>query len=130
MFEIAGEDAQYFRFVGRSKDLVIRGGMNISSEELENLLTGCPGVGEVAVVGVPDPLLGEKVCVCVVPAAEGPRPTLPRLVDFLRNERQIALYKLPEYVIEVATLARNPLGKVLNRELREWARERLPATTP
>ena len=49
LFEITGERLQYYRYVGRSKDLVIRGGMNISSEEVESLLIGCPGVREVAV---------------------------------------------------------------------------------
>jgi non-ribosomal peptide synthetase component E (peptide arylation enzyme) len=51
LFEIAGDRLQYYRYVGRSKDLVIRGGMNISSEEIEGLLLACPGVREAAVVG-------------------------------------------------------------------------------
>ena len=71
LFEIAGDRLQFYRYAGRSKDLVIRGGMNISAEEIEGLLLACPGVREVAVVGVPDAVLGEKVCACVV-AARGP----------------------------------------------------------
>jgi len=121
LFEIAGDRLQYYRYVGRSKDLVIRGGMNISSEEIENLLLGCPGVREAAVVGVPDATLGEKVCACVV-AAEGAAPTLEEINAFLREHRKVAVYKLPEYLLPVAALPRNPVGKILKRALREQAK--------
>jgi acyl-CoA synthetase (AMP-forming)/AMP-acid ligase II len=121
LFEIAGDTLQYYRYVGRSKDLVIRGGMNISSEEIEGLLAACPGVREVAVVGVPDPVLGEKLCACVV-ALEGHSPTLATVVAYLRNEQRIAAYKLPEYFLSVAALPRNPVGKVMKRLLREQAK--------
>ena len=120
LFEIAGDKLQYYRFVGRSKDLVIRGGMNISSEEIEGLLAACPGVREVAVVGVPDPILGEKLCACVV-ALEGQDISLKDITDFLRHGQRIASYKLPEYLLQVAALPRNPVGKILKRSLREQA---------
>ena len=126
LFEIAGDQLQYYRYVGRSKDLVIRGGMNISSEEIEGLLAACPGVREVAVVGVPDAMLGEKLCACVV-AAEGRQIALRDLTDFLRHEQRIAAYKLPEYLLPLAVLPRNPVGKILKRELREQARALVPA---
>ena len=125
LFEIAGDRLQYYRYVGRSKDLVIRGGVNISSEEIENLLMACPGVREAAVVGVPDALLGEKVCACVVfsvaPAvasstgtsgatadgvAAGANPALEGINTFLRDEKRIAAYKLPEYLLPLAALPR------------------------
>ena len=125
LFEIAGAQLQYYRYVGRSKDLVIRGGMNISSEEIEGLLAACPGVREVAVVGVPDPILGEKLCACVVPA-QGQALTLQTLIDYLRREQHIAVFKLPEYFLELPVLPRNPVGKVLKRELREQARALAP----
>jgi len=118
---------QYYRFVGRSKDLVIRGGMNISSEEIEGLLVSCPGVREVAVVGVPDAVLGEKLCACVV-AAEGQQITLTDLIDYLRNVQHIAAYKLPEYLLPLPVLPRNPVGKILKRELREQAKALAPQT--
>ncbi len=121
LFEIAGDNLQYYRYVGRSKDLVIRGGVNISSEEIENLLMACPGVREAAVVGVPDDVLGEKVCACVV-AAEGASVTLDHINAYLREEKRIAAYKLPEYLLPLATLPRNPVGKILKRELREQAK--------
>jgi acyl-CoA synthetase (AMP-forming)/AMP-acid ligase II len=121
LFEIAGDRLQYYRYVGRSKDLVIRGGMNISSEEIENLLMACPGVREAAVVGVPDDVLGEKVCACIV-VAEGASVTLDSIKGFLRDDKRIATYKLPEYLLQLVTLPRNPVGKILKRELREQAR--------
>ena len=121
LFEIAGERLQFYRYVGRSKDLVIRGGMNISSEEVEGLLAACPGVREVAVVGVPDAIMGEKLCACVV-VAEGNSLTLQHLIDYLRNEQHVAAFKLPEYLLQVPVLPRNPIGKILKRELRLQAR--------
>jgi acyl-CoA synthetase (AMP-forming)/AMP-acid ligase II len=127
LFEIAGDQLQYYRYVGRSKDLVIRGGMNISSEEIEGLLAACPGVQEVAVVGVPDRILGEKLCACVV-SATGQAVSLVELVEFLRSEKRVAAYKLPEYVLQIDALPRNPVGKILKRELREQARTLAPET--
>ena len=125
LFEIAGEHLQYYRYVGRSKDLVIRGGVNISSEEIENLLLACPGVREAAVVGVPDDLLGEKVCACVV-AIDGQVVNLELLNSFLTDNKRIARYKLPEYLLPVLALPRNPVGKILKRELREQAKALVP----
>lgn len=121
LFEIAGDKLQYYRYVGRSKDLVIRGGVNISSEEIENLLLACPGVREAAVVGVPDEVLGEKMCACVV-AADGETVSLDAINDFLRENKRVAVYKLPEFLLPLQTLPRNPVGKILKRELREQAK--------
>ena len=121
LFEIAGDALEFYRYVGRSKDLVIRGGVNISSEEVENLLVACPGVREAAVVGVPDAVLGEKLCACVV-ASEGHSITLQALTQFLRTEKKVAVYKLPEHLLLLAALPRNPVGKILKRDLRAQAK--------
>ena len=118
LFEIAGDQDQFYRFAGRHKDIVIRGGMNISSEEVEGLMLGHPKVREVAVIGWPDEVLGERVCAVVVPAT-GADIALPELVEFLREKEKIAAFKLPEKLILVQTLPRNPLGKVLKRALRQ-----------
>jgi acyl-CoA synthetase (AMP-forming)/AMP-acid ligase II len=118
LFEIAGERGQYLKFVGRCKDIVVRGGMKISEVELETLLLACPGVRDAAVVGAPDAVLGERVCACVVPAP-GASPTLDALVAWLRDERHVAMYKLPERLMLLDALPRNPVGKILKRELRE-----------
>ncbi|MER5888185.1 class I adenylate-forming enzyme family protein [Streptomyces sp. NPDC001941] len=117
VFEIAGERGEFIRYVDRAKDLVIRGGMNIAPAELEALIARHPAVAEVAVVGTPDEVLGERVCAVVVPAPDH-KPTLDDLVAFLRDQR-IASYKLPERLELRAELPRNPVGKVLKRELRD-----------
>jgi len=125
LFEIAGDRLEYYRYVGRSKDLVIRGGVNISSEEIESLLIACPGVQDVAVVAVPDPILGEKLCACIV-AKPGHAPALADLQRFLKDDKRVAVYKLPEYLLQVDSLPRNAVGKVLKRELRDRARQLAP----
>ncbi|WP_211247567.1 class I adenylate-forming enzyme family protein [Cryptosporangium arvum] len=116
LFEIAGDRGQYLRFLDRAKDLVIRGGMNIAPAELEGLIGAHPAVADVAVVGDPDDVLGEKVAAVVV-LAPGASLTLDELVAFLR-EQKIASYKLPERLDVRDALPRNPVGKVLKRELR------------
>lgn len=121
LFEIAGDRQQFYRFAGRHKDIVIRGGMNISSEEVENLLQGHPKVRECAVIGVPDPVLGEKVCAVVAPQP-GQTLTLEELVRHLRDVEETAAFKWPEHLLLVEELPRNPVGKVLKRELRERQR--------
>ena len=117
LFEIAGEHQQFYRFAGRHKDIVIRGGMNISSEEVENLILGYPKVREVAVVGWPDPVMGERVCAVVVPQP-GQSVALAEIVTYLRDVQQVAAFKLPEKLWTLDALPRNPIGKVLKRDLR------------
>ncbi|MGE4243793.1 class I adenylate-forming enzyme family protein [Ramlibacter sp.] len=117
LFEIAGDRRQFYRFAGRHKDIVIRGGMNISCEEVEGLLLAHPKVREAAVIGLPDPVLGERVCAVIAPQP-GAAVDLQELVEFLRGEEQVAPFKWPEKLILVEELPRNPLGKVLKRELR------------
>ena len=127
-FEIAGDRHQYYRFAGRSKDLVIRGGMNISPDEIESLLQGHPKVREVSVVAWPDARLGELVCVCVAPQP-GEALTLEELVAYLRDEKRVASFKLPERMVLVDALPRNPVGKVLKRKLREQIQSLADAQT-
>ncbi|WP_405144985.1 acyl--CoA ligase [Sphaerisporangium sp. NBC_01403] len=115
VFEIDGPGGRYLRYVDRARDLIIRGGVNIAPAELEALLAGHPAVVEVAVVGYPDEVLGERVCAVVAPRDD---VDLPSLVDFLK-ERGIASYKLPERLEIVEGLPRNAVGKILKRDLRE-----------
>jgi acyl-CoA synthetase (AMP-forming)/AMP-acid ligase II len=118
LFAVAGEAGDRYRFVGRLKDLIVRGGMNIAPEELEQLLAAHPAVAEVAVVGVNDGRkLAEEVVTAVVVPHEGAEPTLRDLVAFLQ-EKDIANYKLPRKLVTVPSLPRNSLGKVLKREIR------------
>jgi acyl-CoA synthetase (AMP-forming)/AMP-acid ligase II len=119
LFEISPKDTQmrFYKFCGRCKDLIIRGGMNISPEELDNLLSSHPKMLEVAVTGYDDDILGEKVGVVAV-VAEGETISLDEIIEFLRDQ-QIAKYKMPEDLRLIDALPKNPVGKVLRRELKD-----------
>ncbi|GHF17585.1 2,3-dihydroxybenzoate-AMP ligase [Kordiimonas sediminis] len=117
LFEITGDGNAFYKFVGRCKDLIVRGGMNISPEELDILLDGHPDILEAAVVGYPDTLMGEKVAAVVVPM-EGKSLELDDITDFLRA-KDVAVFKLPEKLISVDKLPRNPLNKVVRSELKD-----------
>ncbi|OGQ80538.1 MAG: 2,3-dihydroxybenzoate-AMP ligase [Deltaproteobacteria bacterium RIFCSPLOWO2_12_FULL_60_19] len=102
---------------GRKKDLINRGGEKISAEEIENLILTHPAVQNVACVPMPDPLLGERMCACVV-LRRGGVLTLKELVAFLANE-EIARHKLPERLEIVDDFPLSPFGKVSKKELTE-----------
>ena len=102
--------------VDRKKDIIISGGENISSVEVESTLYKHPKVMEAAVIGIPDPTFGEAVCAIVVPR-KGERLTEHELVDYCKEH--LAGYKKPRKVIFADALPRNPSGKVLKRELRK-----------
>jgi cyclohexanecarboxylate-CoA ligase len=108
----------YVRVTGRLKDIVIRGGLNISARELEELLLAHPAVDAVAVVGMPDERLGEKVCAYVVPVAGQPGPSLDDITSYLR-ERRVATPKLPERLELIDALPMTATGKVRKHVLRE-----------
>ncbi len=107
----------YVRVTGRLKDIVIRGGMNISCRELEELLALHPAVHDVAVVGMPDHRLGEKVCAYVVPRPGRPAPILQDLAAHLRTAG-IATQKLPERLELIDELPLSATGKVQKELLR------------
>jgi acyl-CoA synthetase (AMP-forming)/AMP-acid ligase II len=117
IFEFSADAPDLLVHVDRKKDLIIRGGMNISAAEIETLLARHPKVSEVAAVGRKDERLGERTCVFVVPRDTGDPPTLAELIEFLEGER-IARFKLPESLELIGKLPRNPSGKVLKHELR------------
>jgi len=117
IFEIAGDHGQFLRYLDRGKDLVIRGGMNIAPAELEGLIAEHPAVADVAVIGDPDEVLGERVAAVVTLRPET-ELELDALVAFLKDKR-IASYKLPERLEIRKELPRNSTGKILKRELRQ-----------
>jgi acyl-CoA synthetase (AMP-forming)/AMP-acid ligase II len=121
IFEITGAGDHLLVFVDRAKDLITRGGYKISAVEVESLLSADPRVAEVAVVGMPDERLTERVCVYVVPRRAGDPPSLDDLTGILA-ERHVARFKWPDRLIVVDELPRNPVGKILKRELRERLR--------
>jgi non-ribosomal peptide synthetase component E (peptide arylation enzyme) len=118
------DESGMLRVTGRIKDIVIRGGENISAREIEEVLAEHPSVESVAVVGYPDPRLGERCCAVVV-AAEGSAVDLEVLNAFLL-ERGIAKFKLPERLETVSELPTTTTGKVRKSELRRLVSEALP----
>jgi acyl-CoA synthetase (AMP-forming)/AMP-acid ligase II len=121
LFGIDGEGGDRYRFVGRLKDLIIRGGMKIAPEEIEALIAEHPKVAEVAVFGIPDRLEEEKICAVVVPKKDQ-TVDLREIQEFLKV-KDIALYKMPKKLVTVNALPRNPVGKILKRDLRAQYQE-------
>ncbi|GLZ06624.1 cyclohexanecarboxylate-CoA ligase [Actinomadura sp. NBRC 104412] len=105
---------------GRVKDIVVRGGENISVKEVEDYLLEHPAVADVAIVGVPDDTLGERACAFVVTREDASPPTLRELGGFLL-EHDIAKHKLPEYLLVTDRLPRTESGKIQKFRLRERA---------
>lgn len=104
---------------GRKKDLIIRGGENLSAKEIEDALLQHPDVEDVAVIGVPDERLGETVCACVV-AASGRQVALASLCDHL-DRMGLAKQKLPQHLMIVQELPRTAAGKVQKFVLKTMA---------
>ena len=117
LFEIAGPGDRFYQFQGRSKEIIMRGGVNISPAELDDLIVGQPQIKEAATVGVPDDRLGERIAVAVVPH-EGEEPKLEDITAWL-EARDIAIFKRPEFLVIVDALPRNAMNKVVRDELRE-----------
>jgi acyl-coenzyme A synthetase/AMP-(fatty) acid ligase len=108
----------FVRVTGRTKDIVIRGGMNISVREVEDKLADHPDLLALAVVGMPDEKLGEKVC-CYVVAKDGhAAPTVDDLRTYLTN-RGVAIQKTPERVIVIDELPMTATGKIQKHVLRK-----------
>ena len=106
---------------GRLKDQISRGGEKVMAAELELLLHDHPEVREVAAIGVPDPALGERICVVVVPEDPGvdPEELRKRLVEHL-DQRDVAKFKWPERLVLVDELPKTGVGKVQKDVLRSW----------
>ena len=104
---------------GRLKDIIIRKGENISAKEIEDLLYAHPGVGDVAVIGLPDRERGERVCAVVERPAQGEAITFDEMVEYL-GEQGLTRFKTPEQLEVVDALPRNEtLRKVLKYQLRD-----------
>lgn len=122
--DLASVDSDGFiRIAGRTKDIIIRGGENISVKEIEDLLYAHPDIADVAIVAIPDPRLVERACAVVVPVA-GASLTLPALANYL-NRFHLAKHKYPERLELVDSLPRTPTGKVQKYVLRQLVHERL-----
>ncbi|QEU93652.1 class I adenylate-forming enzyme family protein [Streptomyces kanamyceticus] len=113
------KESGHLVLTGRAKDIIIRKGENISAKEIEDLLHQHPAVGDAAVVGLPDPERGERVCAVLEQPPGAPELTLAAVTSYLREEG-LATYKLPEQLEVVEALPRNEtLRKVLKYRLRE-----------
>lgn len=110
----------YLSILGRAKDLVITGGLNVYPAEVEAALDDLPGVAASAVIGVPHPDFGEAVVACLVPASAAALSE-----DTVRSalRDRLAAFKLPKRVLILDELPRNAMGKVQKAELRRIYRD-------
>ncbi len=106
----------YFYLAGRGDDMIIRGGENISPEEVENAIYTFPKVEEVAVIGVPDPEWGQEPKAVIV-LKKGESATADEIMEHCRQK--LSSFKRPRAVVFVDELPRNQMGKILKRVLRE-----------
>jgi cyclohexanecarboxylate-CoA ligase/acyl-CoA synthetase len=114
------DDRGYLRVTGRLKDIIIRGGFNISALEVEEALLRHALIANVAVIGIPDPTVGERACaVIVLKDPRGPIPDLKDLRDFLHTTCQIAIWKVPERIEILDELPITTTGKVQKFALRK-----------
>ncbi len=111
------DDEGYLTITGRQKDLIIRGGENISPKEIEDFLHRHPGIREAAVIAIPNARLGEGVCACIIPVS-GAEITREAIARFLDSQR-IAKQKWPERVELMSEFPRTAAGKVRKNLLRE-----------
>ncbi len=116
--DLAVQDADGFiRITGRRKDIIIRKGENLSAKGIEDELAAHPGITEVAVIGVPAPGSGERVCACIVLKPGAAPMTLADVRAFMER-RGIMRQKIPEQLELLDALPRNATGKVRKDELR------------
>jgi len=115
------DDENYLFVVERKKDLIIRGGLNVYPKDVEDVLYQHPAVGECAVVGVPDALLGEQVCACVVLR---PGATVTSEALIAHCQASLAKYKTPKYLEFMSALPKTTIGKIQKKELRKWAAQK------
>ncbi len=114
----ATEDSDgYFSIVGRSKDMVITGGLNVYPKEVEDMIGQMEDVAESAVIGVPHPDFGEAIVAVVVPSNPASAPGADDVVAFTKD--RLANFKVPKHVYVTDALPRNTMGKVQKKALRE-----------
>jgi acyl-CoA synthetase (AMP-forming)/AMP-acid ligase II len=116
------DEKGYVYILDRAKDMIISGGENIYSREIEDIILLHPAVHEVAVIGVPDETWGEAIK-AIVALKEGQKATKEDIINFCKEH--LASFKKPKSVEFIDAIPKNPYGKVLKRELREkyWAGE-------
>ncbi len=116
------------RIMGRKKDLIIRGGHNIHPARIEDLAHRHPAVQKAAAFGVPDARLGEKACLAVI-LREGERVTGEAMLEHL-HAAGLSKYDMPEFFLALDAFPLTASGKILKRELQEWAKQGRIAAQP
>ena len=123
--DIAAIDEEgYLKITGRQKEIIIRGGANISVAEIEAKLVGDPRIEQLAIVDVPDERLGERLCACVVPKNADDKLTLDDITE-IANSQGLAKYKWPEYLEIMDALPLSPAGKIKRPALKEFVLSRI-----
>jgi long-chain acyl-CoA synthetase len=116
--DMAYQDAEGFLYVvGRTREMINRGGENVYPVEVENVLHLHPKILDVAVFGLPDPVMGSAVACAIIPRPDTEEITLPEIQDFCKS--QLAEYKVPRKLFLVPELPKNPGGKVVKKKLVE-----------
>jgi len=110
------DEEGYIYLSGRGDDMIIRGGENISPEEVEQVVQAHPSVDEVAIIGIPDPEFGQQPR-AIVALKKGAKATQEEIIEF--THAKLSSFKRPRSVIFVDELPRNPMGKVLRKACRE-----------
>jgi non-ribosomal peptide synthetase component E (peptide arylation enzyme) len=111
------DEEGFLTIVGRLKDVIIRNGENISAKEIEDLLFAHPAVRDVAVIGLPDPRVGERCCAVVALDESKGSFGFEEMVTFLKSH-DLMVQKLPEQLEILDSVPRNAAGKVLKEQLR------------
>jgi cyclohexanecarboxylate-CoA ligase len=111
------DDHGHLTIQGRKKDIILRGGENISVKEVEDHLHAHPEIADVAIVAMPDPIMVERACAFVVATGDH-APTLPELAEYLTS-RGLSIQKVPERLERIDELPKNLAGKVQKSKLRE-----------
>jgi acyl-CoA synthetase len=114
----------YVKVVGRMKDQIIRGGLNIDVSEVEESLASHPDVKEAVVVGRPDDRLGERLCAVIVPSSSQV-PTLEELCNHVQS-LGLAKFKSPEFLVLVQDLPKTEYGKLDKKKMKEMAKKAQP----
>ena len=118
------DEAGYIKFTGRKKDIIVRGGENISSREVEDILLQHPKIHDACVVAMPDERLGERSCAYVVLKAPHHSLSLEEMAAFFSRKR-VAKYKYPEHIVVIEKLPRTASGKIQKCLLRKDIMRRL-----
>ncbi|EEV4518293.1 medium-chain fatty-acid--CoA ligase [Escherichia coli] len=118
------DEAGYIKITGRKKDIIVRGGENISSREVEDILLQHPKIHDACVVAMPDERLGERTCAYVVLKAPHHSLSLEEVVAFFSRKR-VAKYKYPEHIVVIEKLPRTASGKIQKFLLRKDIMRRL-----